>query len=240
MNGLKKERNMLNEHQFEKENFRALIEEDDFGNVEERLNIIDAFLGVEKHITLEELTEYLREKGYDYDPDFVRQCMQRWVKYGFAQKKEFEGKPTLYEHRHLGKHHDHLICTKCGKITEFENDEIEKLQVKIANMHGFHMLQHKMEVYGLCNDCIRQRQTLMPLVLGRPGERMIIAEMKAGRHARVKLTSMGLQPGDHVEIINNDNCGRLVIGHNNTRIAIGRGIGEKIFVTLDHLPRSME
>ena len=126
---------MLSDHQLEKDNFRAIIEEDGIGNVEERLNVIDTFLEVEKHITLEELTGYLKEKGYEYDADFVRQCMKRWVEYGFAQKKEFDGQPTLYEHRHLGVHHDHLICTKCGKIAEFENAEIERLQSAIATIH---------------------------------------------------------------------------------------------------------
>lgn len=230
---------MLKDHQLEKDNFRTLIGEDDVGDVEERLNVIDAFLEVEKHITLEELTDYLKEKGYEYESDFVRQCMKRWVEYGFAQKKEFEGQPTLYEHRHLGKHHDHLICTKCGKITEFENAEIERLQSAIATIHSFHMLQHKMEVYGLCIDCIKQRKPLMPLTMGTPGESLIIVEMRAGKRARSRLNSLGLNPGDKVEIVNNNNDGRLVIGHNNTRIAIGRGIGEKILVTVDHYNESV-
>jgi Fur family ferric uptake transcriptional regulator len=230
----KRGQSMLNEHQLEKENFRTLIEEDNIGHVEERLNIIDAFLEREKHVTIEELTKYLKKKGYNYEIDFVRQCMKRWVEYGFAQKKEFDGQPTLYEHRHLGIHHDHLICTKCGRIAEFENDEIERLQSAIATMHGFHMLQHKMEVYGLCSECFKQRQPLMPLSIARPGEKLIIKEMRAGKRAQAKLTSLGLRPGDQIEIVNNDNEGRLVIGHNNTRIAVGRGIGEKILATIDN------
>lgn len=91
----------------------------------------------------------------------------------------------------------------------------------------------KMESYGLCSECQNQREPLMPLTMARPGERLTITEIRAGRHARERLVSLGLNPGDMVEIINN-NDGRLVIGHNNTRIAIGRGIGEKIFVTVNH------
>ena len=233
MDRKKEYRIMLNQHQLEKDNFRALIENDSIGNVEERLNVIDAFLEVEEHIALEDLKKLLKEKGYDYDIDFVKECMARWVRYGFAQKIEFEGRPVLYEHRHLDNHHDHLICTKCGKISEFENAEIEKLQSDVAANHGFHMLQHKMEVYGLCGDCRKQRAPLMPLTMGRPGEDLVIAEMRAGRRARCRLNSLGLNPGDRVEIINNNNDGRLVIGHNNTRIAIGRGIGEKILVAVN-------
>jgi Fe2+ transport system protein FeoA len=93
---------------------------------------------------------------------------------------------------------------------------------------------NNMEVYGLCHEYAKQKQPLMPLTMGRPGERLIITEIRAGRHARERLIALGLNPGDVVEIINNNNDGRLVIGHNNTRIAIGRGIGEKILVTVNN------
>ena len=132
---------MKNNGRLEKSNFRRLIENDDIGNVEERLSVIDTFLDTEEHVTLEDMLRLLRERGFDYDADFVRQCMNRWVDQGFAQKETFEGQPPRYEHRHLGKHHDHLICTKCGKIVEFRNDEMERLQLRIAAEQRFHMLQ---------------------------------------------------------------------------------------------------
>ncbi|MFH1628409.1 MAG: transcriptional repressor, partial [Pseudomonadota bacterium] len=123
---------MIKDNQFEKASFRSLIEHDAVGRIEDRLNIIDVFLDTEGHVTLEDLMQFLRDRGYDYEPEFVRQCMNRWVEHGFAQKETFEGQPPRYEHRHLGNHHDHLICAKCGKIEEFRNDDMERLQVKIA------------------------------------------------------------------------------------------------------------
>jgi len=217
---------------FEKSNFRALIENDGIGYVEERLNIIDAFLDTEDHVTLDDLIQHLRGRGYDYEPNFVRQCMNRWIERGFAQKKEFEGQPPRYEHRHLGKHHDHLICTKCGNIVEFDNDEIERLQLRIAEDKGFHMLQHKMEIYGLCSDCTRERNPLMPLAMAKSGEKVIVREIMGGKNARSRLTSMGIRSGDPLEIINNNGMGRLIVGHGPTRLAMGRGIAQKILISL--------
>ena len=150
---------MIKTNQYEKANFRTLIENDEIGNVEDRLNIIDTFLSTEEHVTLEGLMKILRSKGYDYKSDFVRLCMNRWVEHGFAQKKVFEGQPPLYEHRHLGMHHDHLICTKCRKIVEFNDEELEALQVRIAAGFGFHMLQHKMDIYGICSECMKKRES---------------------------------------------------------------------------------
>ena len=183
-------------------------------------------------MTLEELKRLLRDKGYDYEPEFVRQCMNRWVDHGFAQKKQFEGQPPRYEHRHLGKHHDHIICTKCGEIVEFSDDEMERLQLRIAANQGFHILQHRMEIYGLCSQCLAQRRPSMPLTMAKAAERVIIKEIIGGRIARSRLASMGLRPGDPLEIININGQGRLIVGHGSTRLAMGRGIAQKILVSL--------
>jgi len=223
---------MQNNDYIEKLNFKALVETDGSDRIQDRLNVVDAFLDSEEHITIEQMYRYLRKKGYDYDAQFVRQCMNRMVDLGFAQKKRFEGQPVRYEHRHLGRHHDHLICTKCGKIIEFSNDDMERLQVAIAAEHGFHMLQHKMEIYGLCAECRAQRRPLMPLAMAKPGERVVIREMAGGKTAKSRMADMGLRLDDHVEIISNSGEGRLILGRDCTRLAIGRGIAQKIMVSV--------
>jgi Fur family ferric uptake transcriptional regulator len=222
---------MTNEYYNERSNFKALIEPDGNDRLQERLNIIDAFLDTEDHITLEELFHLLRDRGFHYDPEFVRHCMNRVVDLGFAQRKQFEGQPVRYEHRHLGRHHDHLICTKCGGIVEFENDELERLQMKIAAAHGFHILQHRMEIYGLCGQCLAERRPVMPLAMAKPGERLLIKDMLGGHQAKARLSDMGLRCGDLVEIINNDGMGQIILAHDCTRLAMGRGIAQKIMVS---------
>lgn len=223
---------MKNSDYFEKTNFRSLIEADGKDRIQDRLNIIDVFLGTEDHITLEEMFRLLKEKGYDFEPVFVSQCINRMVDLGFAQKKQFEGQPIRYEHRHLGRHHDHLICTKCGEILEFTNEHIEKLQMEVVAQYGFHMLQHRMDIYGLCSRCLSQRRRLMPLAMAKPGEKLVVREIAAGRIGRARLASMGLRPGDVLEIISNPGEGRIILGHDFTRLAIGRGVAQKIMVTL--------
>jgi Fur family ferric uptake transcriptional regulator len=231
---------MENGRNIEKANFKSIIESDGNDRIQDRLNIIDVFLDIEEHITLEEMYKLLKARGYDYEPDFVRQCMNRMVDLGFAQKKQFEGQPIRYEHRHLGRHHDHMICTKCGKIVEFANEDMEILQQKIASQKGFHMLQHRMEIYGLCKDCIVKRKTLMPLTMARSGERLVIKELAGGRNARKIMSDMGFREGDQIEIISNEGHGRIILGHNCTRLALGRGVAQKILVTLDEGPKPAE
>jgi Fur family ferric uptake transcriptional regulator len=223
---------MRNDNHLEKENFKSLVEVAGKDRVQDRLNIIEVFLGTEEHITIDKICRLLTEEGYDYDPEFVRQCMNQMVDLGFAQKKQFEGQPICYEHRHLGRHHDHLVCTKCGKIVEFANDDMERLQVQVAVKHGFHMLQHRMDIYGLCAGCLASRRALLPLALAKTGERVVIREITGGRTARARLASMGLRTGDPVEVINNTGEGRIILGHDCTRLAIGRGLAQTIIVSL--------
>ena len=139
--------------------------------------------------------------------------------------------PYGYEHHHLGRHHDHLVCTKCGKIVEFANEDIERLQVEVAAGYGFHMLQHRMEIYGLCSDCCSQRKPLIPLSMAKAGETVFVREVAGCQQKQSRLASMGLRAGDRVEIINNTGGGRVILGLGAMRLAIGRGMAKKVMVS---------
>ena len=223
---------MFNGNHLEKANFRALIETEGTDRIEERMELLDVFLSTEAHITLDELVGLARARGLRVTPEFVKQCMNRMVDLGFAQKKQFHDQPVRYEHRHLGKHHDHLICTKCGKILEFADEEIERLQRKVTARYGFYMLQHRMDIYGLCSECTAKRRPLMPLAMARPGETVVVREIGGGRAGRARLAAMGLRPGEVVEVITNSGRGRLILGHGYSRLALGRGAANKTMVSL--------
>ena len=89
-----------------------------------------------------------------------------------------------------------------------------------------------MEIYGICSDCLQARQPLMPLPMAKAGETILIKDIIGGREAKARLADMGLRPGDRLEVINNNGFGRLIVGHDCTRLAIGRGIAQKILVSL--------
>jgi Fur family ferric uptake transcriptional regulator len=156
--------------------------------------------------------------------------MKLMCRFGFAQKSRFDNGDLRYEHRHLGQHHDHMVCTKCKQIFEFEDTRLEELQIKIAATQGFHMLQHKMEIYGICANCLKDRIQLMPLVMARPGERLVLKDFEGGAGARIRLLSMGLRLGDEIEIISNNNRGQIAIAADFKRYVLGKGLAQKIRV----------
>ncbi len=217
-------------HQQEIEQLQTLFKGEGIDNTEDRIKILAVFLGTEEHVTDTDLIKLLKEKGHDFEPGFIKDTLQLFTRYGFAQETTFKGEQPRYEHRHLGRHHDHLICTRCQKIIEFENDQLEALQLQIASRQGFHMLQHKMEIYGLCSDCINTRETLVSLASAREGEWVKIKEFAGGSDMQNRLATIGLRSGDEVEVMTNSGHGPLVLVVNCSRLALGRGIAQKIMV----------
>lgn len=220
-------------HIQEKEQFKKLFRQELIDNFENRFKVLEVFLQDEKHVSLGELVERLENNGWQLDPEFVKDTLRLMCRFGFAHKGQFDNGVVLYEHRHLGQHHDHMICTKCRKILEFEEDRIEQLQIKIAAAYGFHMLQHKLEIYGICDDCLRERIQLMPLTLAKPGERLVIKEISGGSAAKMRLLTMGLRKEDQIEVITNNSQGQLAIAADLKRYVLGRGLAEKILVEQD-------
>jgi Fur family ferric uptake transcriptional regulator len=217
-------------HIQEKEQFKKLFKQEQIDNFEDRFKILEVFLQTEKHVTIEEMVEHLNRVGWSLEPQFVRETMKLMCRFGFAQKSRFDNGDLRYEHRHLGQHHDHMVCTKCKKIIEFENEQLEELQIKIAATQGFHMLQHKMEIYGICDTCLKERIQLMPLVMARPGERLVLKDFEGGVGARMRLMSMGLRLGDEIEVISNNNQGQIAIAADYKRYVLGKGLAQKIRV----------
>ncbi len=217
-------------HSHEKEQFKKLFKQENISDFEDRFKVLEVFLLSEHHLTVNEIIQLLKENGYEFDPDFVRETLKLICRFGFAQKIRFNSGPVQYEHRHLCQHHDHMICTKCKKIIEFQNEKIENLQTQVSRAYGFHMLQHKLEIYGICSECLKSHLKLMPLVMAKQGELLIIKDFTGGSTARMRLLSMGLRIGDEIDVITNSGHGQMVIALDCNRYAIGHGLAQKIIV----------
>ncbi len=217
-------------HNQEKKQFKTLFKQEHIDDFEDRFNVLEVFMQTEKHVTSGDLINLLKENGYHLEPDFVKDTLKLMCRFGFAKKNRFNNGPVRYEHMHLGHHHDHMICTKCRNIIEFREEDLEDLQVQIAAAHGFHMLQHKMEIYGICSKCLKSRIQLMSLVMAKPGERLIIKDITGGTGARMRLMSMGLRIEDEIEVVTNPKQGQLVVALDFKRFILGRGLAKKILV----------
>jgi Fur family ferric uptake transcriptional regulator len=128
----------------------------------QRSLIVDTFFEAGGHVTVEDLWSRVRQADARVSVATVYRTMKLLAECGLAAARNFGDGQTRYEPAAGRHHHDHLICTRCGTIVEFENDRIEQLQDLVAKKHGFRVTSHKMELYGLCRECQREVDARTP------------------------------------------------------------------------------
>lgn len=132
-----------------KARWRAYLQEKKLNTTQQRELIVDQFLRCKDHVSIDELLARIRKRNKKVGYATVYRTLKLLVDSGIALHRQFGDGQARYEI--VGEHHDHLICTKCGLILEFEDDAIEELQDKIADsLGGFSVSRHRHELYGMC------------------------------------------------------------------------------------------
>jgi Fur family transcriptional regulator, ferric uptake regulator len=106
----------------------------------------------ERHVTAQSLFERCHRKDPSIGFATVYRFLKDLTEHHLATEVRMGGQSSRYELT-TQRHHDHLTCTKCGQIQEFENEKIEKLQQQVAAQFGFKLTAHILELYGLCRHC---------------------------------------------------------------------------------------
>jgi Fur family ferric uptake transcriptional regulator len=117
--------------------------------------ILDVFLRTEEHLSSEDLYSLVKREDPSIGQTTVYRTLKLLTDAGLAREVRFGDGRTRYEHNYKHPHHDHMICTECGKTIEFFSDELEKLQDKIAARHKFEITHHTLRMFGYCEDCRR-------------------------------------------------------------------------------------
>jgi len=117
-----------------------------------RSAVIEAFFRGRKHVTVEELARAVRSGSTGVGNVTVYQTLKLLSRMGYAKELDFGDGARRYE-SNLYAHHDHLVCTGCVKVIEFEDPDIEKLQDLVTRRHGFQPEAHRLEIFGRCRKC---------------------------------------------------------------------------------------
>jgi Fur family transcriptional regulator, ferric uptake regulator len=215
--------------------FKNVFSEDGLGDSIERFKLLELFLDSENHLTLNKIYEMSQAAGLFITPEKISSYMDTFSRYGLAKKIESQDGKILYEHLHLGTHHDHMICVNCGRILEFENTKIEDLQLNVANTHNFLPLKHNLTMYGLCDKCQGDRKHSILLCDANPGEIVTIERFGGGHRMKNRLLSMGLIVGKKVEVINAGQPGPTIVAVDGSRIALGYRLARKVRVQVSKI-----
>lgn len=106
----------------------------------------------DRHLSAEDIYRLLVESGDDVGVATVYRVLTQFEKAGLVTRHNFEGGHSVFEINH-GEHHDHMVCIKCGAVTEFVDEHIEQRQQVIADKHQFSMTDHSLTIYGVCRRC---------------------------------------------------------------------------------------
>ena len=145
-------------HDEPREILRRYIAENGLKTSKQRDLVAEVFFSTGGHLRVEELLEKVREVSPRVSQATVYRTVRLLQDCGLAAARHFSDRETRYESSDAEHHHDHLICTRCGRIVEFVNERIEKLQHHVARAHGFSVTAHRLELYGLCNACSSRRR----------------------------------------------------------------------------------
>mgnify|MGYP000480248601 FL=1 len=112
-----------------------------------RIRILE-ILGSEgvRHLSAEDLYRRLLADGEDIGLATVYRVLTQFEAAGLIEKHNFESGTAVYE-LDRGQHHDHMVCVESGKVIEFSNAEIERLQKQIAAEHGYEIEDHSLVLY---------------------------------------------------------------------------------------------
>ena len=126
-----------------------------------RLKILDLFQkahssGNTRHLSAEDVYRILMNEDMDIGLATVYRVLTQFEQAGLLERHYFESGKAVFE-LNEGKHHDHLVCIRCGKVEEFLDPEIEQRQIKVAKERGFTITEHALYLYGHCKDCANKK-----------------------------------------------------------------------------------
>lgn len=135
------------------DSFRLWIKEQGLKATAQRDDIAQVFFSTTRHISVEELYNEVRQVNSRVGYATVYRTLKLLKECGLAEERHFADGQARFENIEDQRHHDHLICERCGRIVEFVQPRIEELQEELAQKYGFVATTHKMEIYGICKEC---------------------------------------------------------------------------------------
>jgi Fur family ferric uptake transcriptional regulator len=142
----------------EQEVFLKHIQKQGLKRTAQRDLILEVFLRTEGHVSGDDLYRLVRDDDPTVGQTTVYRTLKLLTDAGLAREVRFGDGRAHYEHNYKHPHHDHMICSECGKIIEFYSPELEAIQDAMALKHKFELTSHLLRMIGVCADCRRQER----------------------------------------------------------------------------------
>lgn len=135
------------------------LEKNNFRKTKQRYDIIDIIYTETEHFTIDDLDSLIKSKGLKISRATLYNTIDLLEKLDLIKKHKFNSKISFYEKSYYQKKHNHLICKSCGKIVEFCDPRIFKIEQNIAEYYKFDILDSEIIFYGICEDCKKKNKS---------------------------------------------------------------------------------
>lgn len=119
----------------------------------QRMRVAELLFSTHHHISAEEILARLRRSRRPVGKATVYRTLELLREAGLIREHDFGERFKRYEPRPTRPRHEHLVCTRCGKVIEFVSNAVERVEAEVAALHRFQPTHHRLEIYGLCEEC---------------------------------------------------------------------------------------
>ncbi len=139
--------------------FRTWLREHNLPVTPQRLTIAEVLLASDRHLSAEDVATELSARGSSIGTATVYRTIDVLVESGLVVERDFGEGFRRFEPARDVPHHEHLLCTVCGKVEEFRDERLERMTTLAAEARGFSRQRHRLVIYGVCRECQRGTAT---------------------------------------------------------------------------------
>lgn len=137
------------------EQFRTYLRQHNLPVTQQRLAIAKVVFASDRHLSVEEVATDVASQGENAGTATIYRTLDLLVKSGLVVERDFGEGFRRFEPSRGIPHHEHMLCTVCGRVDEFRDERLERMTTIIAESHGYSRQRHRLVIYGVCAECQR-------------------------------------------------------------------------------------